>query len=350
MFGKKMMQSSRGFSYLALSLPAIATMMICGAAYAEVPVTVDTFVRAETDMTMKRYVDQGGFGKFHHIREPVPLDKQDVIRMNRDTLYSAGVFDLDAGPVTIVKPDSAGRFQSMLVINEDHSMLPVEHGAGEFTFTRHEIGTRYVIIVLRTFVDATSEEDIKKANALQDAVQVKQVVTGNFEIPDWNEQSLVVLRKAINVLAATKTSAAGLFGDKSKLNPIDHLLGTAYGWGGNPAEAAAYENVVPEKNDGKTPYSLEISEAVPVDGFVSITVYNKDGFMEPNDLGMNSINNVTAKRNDDGSVTVHFGDCKDGRINCLPITEGWNYIVRMYQPREEITSGGWTFPPAKPVQ
>ncbi|MCV6824887.1 MULTISPECIES: DUF1214 domain-containing protein [Halocynthiibacter] len=350
MFGRKMMQSRRGFSHLALSLPAIATMMICGSAYAEIPVSVDTFVRAETDLTMKRYVDQGGFGKFFHIRVPVPLDKQDVIRMNRDTLYSAGVFDLDAGPVTIVKPDSDGRFQSMLIINEDHSMLPVEHGAGEFTFSRREIGTRYVIIVLRTFVDATSEEDIKTANALQDAVQVKQVVMGSFVIPDWNEESLVVLRKAINVLAATKVSAAGMFGDKNKLNPIDHLLGTAYGWGGNPVEAAAYENVVPEKNDGKTPYVLEISEAVPVDGFVSVTVYNKDGFMEPNDLGMNSINNVTAKRNDDGSVTVHFGDCNDGRINCLPITEGWNYIVRMYQPREELTSGGWTFPPATPVQ
>ena len=107
--------------------------------------------------------------------------------------------------------------------------------------------------------------------------------------------------------------------------------------------------MVPEKNDGKTPYSLKISEAVPVDGFVSITVYNKDGFMEPNDLGMNSINNVTAKRNDDGSVTVHFGDCKDGRINCLPITEGWNYVVRCYLPGWQLIEGNWKPPAPVPV-
>lgn len=50
------------------------------------PVTVDTFVRAESDQTLKRYVDQGASGKFLHIRQPTPIDKQGVIRMNRDTL------------------------------------------------------------------------------------------------------------------------------------------------------------------------------------------------------------------------------------------------------------------------
>ena len=31
-------------------------------------------------------------------------------------------------------------------------------------------------------------------------------------------------------------------------------------------------------------------------------------------------------------------------INCLPIMDGWNYIVRLYQPRKEIIDGTWTFP------
>ena len=73
-------------------------------------VTVDNFVRAETDMTLDRYVKQGAFGKFLHIRNPTPIDKQDVIRMNRDTLYSAGVFDLTE-PVTI-KVDNGTEFTS----------------------------------------------------------------------------------------------------------------------------------------------------------------------------------------------------------------------------------------------
>ena len=253
-------------------------------------VTVDNFVRAETDMTLDRNVKQGAFGKIVHLRTPTPIDKQNVIRMNRDTLYSFGVFDLDASPVTIVKPDSGGRFQSMLVINQDHSMLPVEHSAGEFTLTKEKIGTRYVFFVFRTFADPTKPDDVKAANALQDRIVVKQKSPGKFEIPDWDEASLKKVRDAINVLAATRTDTKPYFGDKSKLNPLYHLLGTASGWGGNPPEGAMYDNVVPEQNDGRTPYVLKITEKVPVEGFVSVTVYNKDGFMEKNNLDAYSIN------------------------------------------------------------
>jgi hypothetical protein len=56
------------------------------------------------------------------------------------------------------------------------------------------------------------------------------------------------------------------------------------------------------------------------------------------------VNSVTASANDDGSVTVHFGGCADGRPNCLPIMDGWNYTVRLYRPRSEILEGTWTFP------
>jgi hypothetical protein len=200
--------------------------------------------------------------------------------MNLDTLYSVGVFDLTA-PVTIIKPDSEGRFQSMMVINQDHSMLPVEHGAGKCTFTKEQIGSRYVIVLFRTFVDANDPADIKAANALQDKIAVRQKDSGKFKIPDWDEASLKKVRDAIKVLAATRTDARGMFGDKAKLDPISHLLGTAFGWGGNPEEAAMYDNVVPAKNDGNTPHVVTVKD-VPVDGFWSITVYNKEGYMEKN--------------------------------------------------------------------
>jgi len=314
--------------------------------FASEMVTVDNFVRAESDMTLARYVKQGALGKLLHLRQPAPIEKQDVIRMNRDTLYSIGVFDLST-PVTMVKPASPGRFQSMLVINEDHSMLPVEHDAGEFTFTQEQIGTRYVFVIFRTLVDANSPADIKAANALQDKIAMRQENPGKFEIPDWDEPSLKRVRDAINVLAATRTSAKGMFGDKAKLQPISQLLGTAFGWGGNPEEAAAYDNAVPTKNDGKTPYRVTVKD-VPVDGFWSITVYNKDGFMERNDQNVYSFNNVTARKNAGGSITINFGGGPEA-INNLPITPGWSYIVRMYQPRPEIINGSWSFPKAQPV-
>ena len=337
----------KNFSKMIATLFAGIIFIAANSLSAAETVTVDNFVRAETDMTLKRYVEQGGFGKFFHIRKPTPIDQQDVIRMNRDTLYSGAVFDLTE-PVTIIKPDSEGRFQSLQIINQDHSMQPVKEGAGKFTLTQDEIGTRYVFVIIRTFMNANDPNDIKKATALQNKVEIKQSKIGSFTIPEWDATSLKTVREAINVLAATKTSSEGLFGDKEKLNPIDHLLGTAFGWGGSPKEAAMYVNVVPSENDGIKPYILTAKD-VPVDGFWSVTIYNTKGFMEKNGLDAYSFNNVTAKPNDDGSITIHFGG-DSSQVNYLPITEGWNYIVRLYQPHKEIIDGSWTFPDPKQVQ
>jgi hypothetical protein len=82
---------------------------------------------------------------------------------------------------------------------------------------------------------------------------------------------------------------------------------------------------------------------VPVDGFWSISVYNREGYFEPNARGAYSVNNLTAKPNADGSVTVHFGG-DDDHPNLIPIMDGWNYTVRLYRPRAEVLDGSWTFP------
>ena len=84
-----------------------------------------------------------------------------------------------------------------------------------------------------------------------------------------------------------------------------------------------------------------------VDAFWSISLYNGDGFFEPNALDAYNVNSIMGARNDDGTMTVHFGDCDDGRVNCLPIMEAWNYTVRMYRPSAEILDGTWNFPPAE---
>jgi hypothetical protein len=92
-----------------------------------VQVTPDNFNRAETDMYFGASVKERGLGKFHHNREVTPIDEQTVIRMNRDTLYSLSVFDLDAGPVTM--PDAGRRFMSLQVIDEDQYTPEVVYGA-----------------------------------------------------------------------------------------------------------------------------------------------------------------------------------------------------------------------------
>jgi hypothetical protein len=88
---------------------------------------------------------------------------------------------------------------------------------------------------------------------------------------------------------------------------------------------------------------------VPVDGFWSVSVYNAAGYYQPNKLNAYTLNSITAKKGDDGTVAVQFGGCNSKVANCLPIVKGWNYMVRLYRPRAEILDGRWTFPKAKPA-
>jgi hypothetical protein len=311
-------------------------------------VTVDNFIRAESDLYLGNMVKDGSFGKFTHRREPASIDNQTVIRLNRDTLYSAAVFDLDAGSVTITLPDARSRFMSLMVVSQDHYVPKVVYGAGATTFTRQEIGTRYMAAAVRTLVDPANAEDVKQVHALQDAIKVSVSNLGKFEVPSWDQASQKKVRDAVLVLATTITDFRRAFGTKDQVDPVRHLIGTAAGWGGNPDQDATYLNVTPGKNDGTTVYRLNVKD-VPVDGFWSVTVYNKDGYFERNPQNAYSLNNLTAKPDADGSITIQFGGCGDGVKNCLPITPGWTYAVRMYRPRAEILNGSWKFPEAQPA-
>jgi hypothetical protein len=334
-----------------MNLPRLAaalllSCLVATTADAGQPVNVENYIRAESDMQFKAYAAKaGGLGKLLHVREPYSVENQTTIRGNRDTLYSAGVFDLTE-PATIVKPESPNRFQSMLVISQDHYNPVLKHGGGEVTLTRDNVGTRYAMVLFRTFCDPNNPEDMKQAHALQDSIQVKQTSPGELQLPDWDEASLVETRKLINQLAAKASSYPKAFGREGEVDPIQHLMGSAFGWGGNPQRGAMYFNVTPDKNDGKTAYTLTMPKDVPVAAFWSVTVYNKDGFFTPNALSAYSFNSITAKRNTDGAVTIHFGGDPKA-TNYLPITDGWNYIVRCYLPGWQILEGNWTPPTPK---
>jgi hypothetical protein len=277
-------------------------------------VTAHNYVRAESDFQMKGYVESfKSFGKFHHSRKPYDVDNQITIRGNRDTLYSFGVWDLTS-PVTITLPDPKGRYQSLMIVSQDHS-ISVVYGPKKVTLTEESVGTRYALLTVRTFADPDDEQDMKAA---------------------------------INLITSTLTDTSKMFGKKEELDPAYWMFGAALGWGGLPAAAATYVNVTPEENDGKTPYTLTAKD-VPVDAFWSVTLYDDKGWIPVNKYNAYSFNNVTAKKAKDGSVTIRFGgDPK--QQNFLPIVPGWNYIVRLYRPKKEILDGSWTFPDARPAQ
>jgi hypothetical protein len=333
---------------LAMALTTINAAQAQSPAGNAIPVTVDNFIRAESDFYMGNVVKDGSLGKFVHRREPASIDNQTVIRLNRDTLYSSAVFDLDAGPVTITLPNPGKRFMSLQVVNQDHHVPGVYYGAGNYTVTKQKAGTRYVATAVRTLVDPEDQKDVQQVHALQDAIKVSQTSSGKFEIPNWDQASQKKVRDALLVLATTIPDFKRAFGTKAEVDPVRHLIGTAAGWGGNPDKDATYLNITPAKNDGTAVYRLSVN-IVPVDGFWSVSVYDAQGYYEKNPYSAYALNNITAKKEADGSIAIQFGGC-DGKIpNCLPIMKGWNYTVRLYRPRAEILNGKWKFPEPQAV-
>lgn len=98
----------------------------------------------------------------------------------------------------------------------------------------------------------------------------------------------------------------------------------------------------------KTQYQITVKD-VSVNGFWSVTVYNKDGYLEKNPQDIYSFNNLTAKKNSASSTTINFGGDPAQTPNSIPIMRDWNYAVRLYLPREEILNGKWKSPGAKLV-
>ncbi|QIK62729.1 DUF1214 domain-containing protein [Leucobacter viscericola] len=311
------------------------------------PATVnsDNFVRAENDrMLHDLQRDSGGANLFLHNRQPAAIDKQTVIRLNRDTLYSFAVVDISQG-ATFTIPEYGDRYLSAMVVNQDHLINKTFHAPGTHELTVEQFDSPYVVLAVRTLVDPNDPADLAAVAEIQDQLELSSNSAIPFEMPDYDEKSFTETRNALLSLASNLTGFDRTFGSRDEVDPVRHLIGTAAGWGGLPSSEASYIGVNPKLPPGK--YELTVAD-VPVDGFWSISVYNAAGYFEPNETGVYTINNITGEHNADGSVTVRFGDWPSGTANAIPTPDGWNYLVRLYRPRAEILDGSWVFPSIQP--
>jgi hypothetical protein len=105
--------------------------------------------------------------------------------------------------------------------------------------------------------------------------------------------------------------------------------------------------------DGSKTYAITFAagEEPPVNGFWSMTLYNKEHFFHANDLGRYSLGtkNTTLQRNQDGSLTLYAGATSPGdgkESNWLPAPDGaFSLYIRAYWGKEAILDGTWQ-PPA----
>jgi hypothetical protein len=312
-----------------------------------VPVNVENFVKAETARMFDGLLAMvGGVNRWFHFRGPTPLDAQTVIRMNRDTLYSSAIVDISEG-ATLTLPEAGGRYMTVMAVNEDHYINRVYAEPGSYDLTVEELGSPHVLLAARTFVDPNDPADIAHVKVLQDGLSIQARSDLPYSHPDYEEASLTTTRDAILTLAQGLPDTAHMFGSKADIDPVRHLLGAAAGWGGLPESEAYYYIQTELCSVGE--YTMTLKD-VPVEAFWSVTVYNRDGYLEPNPYDAYSINSVTAEPEDDGSVVLHFSPTGDGVTNHLYVIDGWNYALRLYRPRAAVLSKEWTPPEPEPTE
>ena len=120
----------------------------------------------------------------------------------------------------------------------------------------------------------------------------------------------------------------GMQGAHGTVDSVMHKFGTAIGWGLLPDAQAQYLGSPKFSNDGC--YMASYS-APPFNepGFFSITIYDAEGWMYAEEGILNEFN---MNLNEDGSFDAYFGECGDVDNN-LPTVDGWNYILRIYEPK-----------------
>lgn len=303
-------------------------------------VNVLNFARAESDLMFSRLSAGTELGRWAHTRGLKGLDDQPVIRQNRDTLYSSALVDVRDG-VTLTLPDTGGRYISAFVISQDHFGVAILREPGAHQLTRDLVGTDYAAILIRILVDPNDPHDLALLNELQDRLVLEGGGSGAFPLPEYDEPSQTRTRDALLTLGRGISNYDHAFGTRAEVDPVMHLLGTAGGWGGLPEYEATYISV--DEGLPVADYRLRLKD-IPVDSFWSVSLYNAAGYFEPNELGVNSINSLTAVPDEDGGVTVRFGEHPGDVPNALPIMPGWNYTLRLYRPQPAVLDGSWSAP------
>jgi hypothetical protein len=311
-------------------------------------VTPDNFVRAETDMQFMTVVKRGGFGRLNHDRDFVPAGRQDPPWADGDVLRSRGVFDLELGPVTVTVPAVGERFISIEALDEDHYTVGMFYGPGTYTFSFDNVSTRYLLVVVRISIDPSDRGDLGRVHELQERIVVSRQGGGRFVIPNWDPVSQAKVRVALQLLGNTVPGDERTFGARGEVDPVRHLIGTATQWDRCPPRDIACLLFAPRGNDGRTLHRLTVGH-VPVDGFWSLSVYDTHGHFFSDSHAARTVSSLSALRNADNSISIQFGGSEQGAANCLAITRGWCYVVRLYRPRAEILGGKWRFPEAQPV-
>ena len=312
--------------------------------------------------------------------DPVLLKAGDdkVVRSNNDTFYNIAFYSLAQGPV-VLRSDAPAedRFVSFQLM-DDHNVnfCNLIHPSGAYTLYRgsapavaegelvespSDIGVVVVRVEVRDkfdSVDVAAAEQVYRGISIDGPTIEEMPVVDRLSV--YSDEVAAEANRLLDETFLENPFSEMVVGPGKELGVdatyLNHAAGTKAAWGGPAVEHSSYESLNDDADgapligaDG--PYTLT-TDAPPVDGFWSVTVYDSErgGFFHPNADDRYHINNTTAVPNPDGTYTFVFATrCAPEHVNCIEVPAGkFDLAARYYLPRREILSGDWTI--ARPVR
>jgi hypothetical protein len=304
----------------------------------------------------------------------VKAGEDTVVGMNNDTFYKMAFVSLADGPVLLESSaPTKDRFYSFQLMDDRNANYRnVIHPSGEYTLYYGEepeeivgepiqVPSELSVVGVRVEVkDKNNKEDVAAAESVFYGLTISGPTLAEFPSLDllsgFSEEVVAEANRRMDEVFQNVHISNLVVGPGQKPGrDVSYLYlasGTKQAWGGPEPAHSAYETVFFDKNDeplrGRNGTYTLTTEEPPVNAFWSITIYDYDrgGFLHPNDEDKYHINNTTAVKNADGTVTFTFKqDCESSDINCLEVPAGQFYVAgRFYLPTETIISGDWLLP------
>ncbi len=309
-----------------------------------VVITNDNFIHADSIRAYFKELDKAG--KVNVIRPErnlITTDTQDVIRMNRDTLYARIILDVKGG-ATITTKEYDG-YQNINVLDINHSQIASLNGHGTLKIDESMLTEgqhAYVIVRTGLLRKLPKEEMYAKAHKAQDLISIKTNSSEPF-VPSVKYDYKTLDKVKYKILSdfalhPQPNVVKNGFGSMKERDPVAARTVVAIGWGALSGKDAVYSSFV--GNQERCSFTMEKPDLnYKGHGFFSFTIYNFDGYIATIDYAINS---DSMEPNADGTYTVTFlasGEpVKDGEKNIVRTPRGkmWTGVLRNYYPNNNM--------------
>ena len=292
-------------------------------------VTKGDYVVAETDWYFNEQQKRAPVNTFTH-NGPVSKTAQDVIRSNRDVMYSLAVVDVSQGATLTVPARNA--FQIIHVMDENHLSHRVVSSGSSLTLTPADLtGGTHVYLLARTKIT----DDVDESLAAQRALKIEANSANPYQSKGFAVEDVGAFRNALTaefIRGDVKIIEHKSFGlTLDDLDATSYLYASAVGWGGLPSHTAQYLAAV--KGQGKTSCQSYTVPKPDIDwdkgGFFSLTTYDADGWIVEDNFYIDH-----NKMQSDGMSFTLYINCPK-KPNSITVQENWTGILRFYLPSNE---------------